>query len=50
MKDVSSIVYPDGGTSRVDATQTGTTINIKSTNIPESFWNTSTWSKYKVCR
>ena len=34
MKDVSSIAYPDGGTSRVDATQTGTTINIKSTNIP----------------
>ena len=34
MKDVFSIAYPDGGTSTVDATQTGTSINIKNTNIP----------------
>ena len=34
MKDVSSIAYPDGGTSTVNLTQTGTTINIKNTNIP----------------
>ena len=34
MKDVSSIAYPDGGTSTVNLTQTGTAINIQNTNIP----------------
>jgi len=34
MKDVFSIAYPDGGTSTVDTDQTGTSINIKNTNIP----------------
>ena len=34
MKDVSSIAYPDGGTSEVNGTQTGTTITIINTNIP----------------
>ncbi len=35
MKDVSSIAYPDGGTSKVDGAQTGTTtINITNTSIP----------------
>jgi hypothetical protein len=34
MKDVSSIAYPDGGTSQVDGTQSGTAINITNTSIP----------------
>jgi len=34
MKDVYSIAYPDGGTSTVNLTQTGTAINIQNTNIP----------------
>ena len=34
MKDVSSIAYPDGGTSKVDGAQSGTSINITNTSIP----------------
>ncbi len=34
MKDVFSIAYPDGGTSKVDGTQTGTNISITDTDIP----------------
>ena len=34
MKDVSSIAYPDGGTSKVDGVQSGTSINITNTSIP----------------
>ena len=33
MKDVFNIAYPDGGTTKVDGTQTGTTINITDTDI-----------------
>ena len=33
MKDVFNIAYPDGGTTKVDGTQTGTTINITNTDI-----------------
>ena len=33
MKDVFNIAYPDGGTTKVDGNQTGTTINITNTDI-----------------
>ena len=34
MKDVFNIAYPDGGTSKVDGNQTGTSISITDTDIP----------------
>jgi len=34
MKDVFNIAYPDGGTSKVNGTQTGTNISITDTDIP----------------